>query len=141
MEEGVVDCLGTSGLGEFPGSASPVAFSCLLFVLSLELGKPTTWKQVQTKKKKKPQMQVGLSSHRAVNCSSRKLRPESQKPSLILVCSQDAHLEQTMPLLHPDGHCRGESMGRTLLSRHLAARRQWSSLANLWVEFGLSSLD
>ena len=52
MEEGVVDCLGTSGLGEFPGSASPVAFSCLLFVLSLELGKPTTWKQVQTKKKK-----------------------------------------------------------------------------------------
>ena len=53
MEQEVVDCLGTSGLGEFPGSESPVAFSCLLFVLSLELEKPSTWKQVQTKKKKK----------------------------------------------------------------------------------------
>ena len=54
MEEEVVDCLGTSGLGEFPRSESLVAFSCLLFVLSLELEKPTTWKQMQTKKKKCP---------------------------------------------------------------------------------------
>ena len=54
MEEEVVDCLGTSGLGEFPRSESLVAFSCLLFVLSLELEKPTTWKQMQTKKKNAP---------------------------------------------------------------------------------------
>ena len=125
MEQEVVDCLGTSGLGEFPGSESPVAFSCLLFVLSLELEKPSTWKQVQTKKKKKkmPQMQLGLSSQRVVKSSLRKLRPEGQKPSLIFVCSQCGYLEQTVPLLHPDGHCRGESMGRTLSSRHLAVRR------------------
>ena len=65
----MVDCLGTSGVGEFPRSESLVAFYCLLFVLSLELEKPTTWKQMQTKKKKKPQMQLGLSSQRVVKSS------------------------------------------------------------------------
>ena len=53
MEEEMVDCLGTSGLGEFPESESPVAFSCLLFVLSLELEKAYNLETGADRKKKK----------------------------------------------------------------------------------------
>ena len=49
----MVDCLGTSGLGEFPESESPVAFSCLLFILSLELEKAYNLETGADQKKKK----------------------------------------------------------------------------------------
>ena len=52
MEEEMVDCLGTSELGEFPESESPVAFSCLLFVLSLELEKAYNLETGADQKKK-----------------------------------------------------------------------------------------
>ena len=65
----MVDCLGTSELGEFPESESPVAFSCLLFVLSLELEKAYNLETGADQKKKKPQMQLGLSSQRVVKSS------------------------------------------------------------------------
>ena len=65
----MVDCLGTSGLGEFPESESPVAFSCLLFVLSLELEKAYNLETGADQKKKKLQMQLGLSSQRVVKSS------------------------------------------------------------------------
>ena len=84
-------------------------------------------------------MQPGLSSQRAGKSSLWKVWMTWGSETFTHICLLLRCIPWTShALLHPDGHCRVESMG--LLSRPLAVRRCWPSPAELWMEFWLAHL-